>query len=192
MRGRAARRPTKLPGSCTGLRRWCTRSRTASTGPTKSRQRSPTTSTTSPASPPCRGDPTTPGCPCEKRADRKLRRASARALVEEDREARRAAMKQKTAELAAEKRATELLPRAGEPGPAALRTPGRFRLPRHQDTSATLAGAYPFLAEGGLGSEGVFVGQDLYSGSSFVYDPWVLYARGLITAPNLVLAGIRS
>ena len=45
-------------------------------------------------------------------------------------------------------------------------------------------------AEGGLGSDGVFVGQDLYSGSSFVYDPWVLYARGLITAPNLVLAGI--
>ena len=85
---------------------------------------------------------------------------------------------------------TVTLPRAGEPGPAALRTPGRFRLPRHQDTSATLAGAYPFLAEGGLGSEGVFVGQDLYSGSSFVYDPWILYARGLITAPNLVLAGI--
>ncbi|WP_456236347.1 ATP-binding protein [Acidipropionibacterium acidipropionici] len=36
----------------------------------------------------------------------------------------------------------------------------------------------------------MFVGQDLYSGGSFVYDPWVLYARGLITAPNLVLAGI--
>lgn len=82
------------------------------------------------------------------------------------------------------------VPRSGERGPAALRTPLRFRLPRHQDTSATLAGAYPFLAEGGLGSDGVFVGTDLYSGSSFVYDPWVLYARGLITAPNLVLAGI--
>ena len=36
----------------------------------------------------------------------------------------------------------------------------------------------------------MFVGQDLYGGSSFVYDPWVLYSRGLITAPNLVLAGI--
>lgn len=71
-----------------------------------------------------------------------------------------------------------------------LRTPGRLRLPKHQDTSATWAGAYPFLAEGGLGADGVFVGQDLYSGSSFVYDPWVLYARGQITAPNVVLAGI--
>ena len=53
-----------------------------------------------------------------------------------------------------------------------------------------LADAYPFLAEGGLGSNGVFVGQDLYSGGSFVYDPWVLYAQGLITAPNVILAGI--
>ncbi|QCX27732.1 VirB4 family type IV secretion system protein [Nocardioides jishulii] len=126
----------------------------------------------------------------EKRTDRKLRNASARALINDDRDVQRSTARQKAAALAAEKRATVLLPRTGEPGPAALRTPGRFRLPRHQDTSATLAGAYPFLAEGGLGSEGVFVGQDLYSGSSFVYDPWVLYARGLITAPNLVLAGI--
>jgi hypothetical protein len=126
----------------------------------------------------------------ERRRDRKLRRASARALIAEEREARRTIAKQKAEDLAAERRSTITLPRAGEPGPAALRTPGRFRLPRHQDTSATLAGAYPFLAEGGLGAEGVFVGQDLYSGSSFVYDPWVLYARGLITAPNLVLAGI--
>jgi hypothetical protein len=126
----------------------------------------------------------------EKRRNRKLRNASARALLAEDRAVRRAIAKQKADDLAAERSETVVLPRAGEPGPAALRTPGRLRLRRHQDTSATLAGAYPFLAEGGLGSEGVFVGQDLYSGSSFVYDPWVLYARGLITAPNLVLAGI--
>ena len=46
------------------------------------------------------------------------------------------------------------------------------------------------VAEGGLGSSGVFVGQDLYSGGSFVYDPWVLYQTGVITAPNVVVAGI--
>lgn len=126
----------------------------------------------------------------EKRADRKLRKASAQALITDDRNVQRSTARQRAADLADEKRGTVLLPRAGEPGRAALRTPRQFRLPRHQDTSATLAGAYPFLAEGGLGSEGVFVGQDLYSGSSFVYDPWVLYARGVITAPNLVLAGI--
>ncbi|MGZ6583146.1 MAG: ATP-binding protein [Solirubrobacteraceae bacterium] len=126
----------------------------------------------------------------ERRKDRKLRKASARARINENIVAKRGSGRAKAQALAAERRETQVLPRAGEPGPAALRTPGRLRLPRHQDTSATLAGAYPFLAEGGLGSEGVFVGQDLYSGSSFVYDPWVLYARGLITAPNLVLAGI--
>ena len=126
----------------------------------------------------------------ERRHDRKLRKAAARDLLSTDREARRTEAKRKAEQLSAERRATVTLPRPGETGPAALRTPGRFRVPRHQDTSATLAGAYPFLAEGGLGSEGVFVGQDLYSGSSFVYDPWILYARGLITAPNLVLAGI--
>lgn len=111
-------------------------------------------------------------------------------MVKHDRDTRRTSAKREYDELKAERREIVVLPKSGETGPAALRTPGRFRLPRHQDTSATLAGAYPFLAEGGLGSEGVFVGQDLYSGSSFVYDPWILYARGLITAPNLVLAGI--
>lgn len=126
----------------------------------------------------------------ERRRDRLTRRAAAKSLLAEDRDARKIAAKAKTDELAAERRATVVLPKSGEHGPAALRTPGRLRVPRHQDTSATLAGAYPFLAEGGLGSDGVFIGQDLYSGSSFVYDPWVLYARGLITAPNLVLAGI--
>ncbi|WP_141013683.1 ATP-binding protein [Nocardioides sambongensis] len=126
----------------------------------------------------------------ESRRDRKTRRAAARQLVRADQADQRATAKAKADLLKAERRATPLLPRAGEHGPAALRTPGRLQLPRHQDTSATLAGAYPFLAEGGLGSDGVFVGQDLYSGSSFVYDPWVLYTRGTITAPNVVLAGI--
>lgn len=126
----------------------------------------------------------------EKRRLRKQRRAAAKRLEADRRAGDRAQRRAKFDAERAERRATTYLPNAGEPGPAQLRSPGRFKLPRHQDTSATLAGAYPFLAEGGLGANGVFVGQDLYSGDSFVYDPWVLYARGLITAPNLVLAGI--
>ena len=126
----------------------------------------------------------------ERRKARKQRRMAATRLEATQRRAEKDAARAKAEAELAERRATRYLPAAGEPGQAALRTPGRFRLPRHQDTSATLAAAYPFVAEGGLGSEGVFVGQDLYSGGSFVYDPWVLYARGLITAPNLVLAGI--
>ena len=116
--------------------------------------------------------------------------STAARIAAEQREADRETARQEARQQRAEQKATITLPTAGQPGPAALRTPGRFRLPKHQDTSATLAGQYPFLAEGGLGSEGIFVGQDLYSGGSFVYDPWVLYRRGIITAPNVVLAGI--
>ncbi|MFT3799065.1 ATP-binding protein [Microbacterium sp.] len=126
----------------------------------------------------------------ERRRHRKARQHAAARVEADARQARKVEAKAKWEAEQTERRATTYLPAAGEPGPAALRTPGRFRLPKHQDTSATLAGQYPFLAEGGLGSQGVFVGQDLYSGGSFVFDPWVLYQRGIITAPNIVLAGI--
>lgn len=126
----------------------------------------------------------------ERRKHRKARRQAAAQVEADARQTRKAEAKAKWEAEQAEKRNTVYLPAAGEPGPAALRTPGRFRLPHHQDTSATLAGQYPFLAEAGLGSSGVFIGQDLYSGGSFVFDPWELYRRGIITAPNIVLAGI--
>ncbi|WP_152814961.1 ATP-binding protein [Georgenia subflava] len=126
----------------------------------------------------------------ERRRVRKARERAAADVVAAARHTRQQSARAEHDAQRTERRSTTYLPTAGEPGPATLRTPGRFRLPKHQDTSATWGGAYPFLAEGGLGSEGVFVGQDLYSGSSFVYDPWVLYQRGLITAPNVVLAGI--
>ena len=126
----------------------------------------------------------------ERRRARKERRQAAVRIATAKRTAEQEEAKRKLAIERAERKATGLLPAAGEPGPAALRTPGRIRLPKHQDTSATLAAQYPYLAEGGLGSNGVFIGQDLYSGASFVYDPWVLYQAGVITAPNMVLAGI--
>ena len=126
----------------------------------------------------------------ERRKHRKARRQAAAQVEADARQTRKAEAKARWEAEQAETRNTVYLPAAGEPGPAALRTPGRFRLPRHQDTSATLAGQYPFLAEAGLGSSGVFIGQDLYSGGSFVFDPWELYRRGIITAPNIVLAGI--
>ena len=107
----------------------------------------------------------------ERRKYRKQRREAASRLLAEQRRTEREAAKAKAAAEQAERRATTYLPKAGEPGPAMLRSPGRFRLPRHQDTSAVLAAQYPFLAEGGLGSQGVFVGQDMYSGGSFMFDP---------------------
>lgn len=126
----------------------------------------------------------------ERRGARKKRAQAAAELRSADRDARKAAERDRLNAEVAERKGVTFLPRAGESGPRSLRTRRPFRLPAHQDTTATLAGAYPFMAEGGLGSQGVFVGHDLYSGGSFVYDPWVLYQRGLITAPNVVLAGI--
>lgn len=91
----------------------------------------------------------------EKRRLRKQRRQAAAQLAAEQHHREAQAQREKAAAERAEQKATHYLPAAGESGPAALRSPGRFRLPRHQDTSAMLAGAYPFLAEGGLGSQGV-------------------------------------
>jgi type IV secretory pathway VirB4 component len=90
----------------------------------------------------------------------------------------------------AEARQSGFLPRGGEEGRAALRTWRRLRLQPHRATSEVLSAAYPFLAEAGLGSDGVLIGHDSWSGAGFVYDPWVLYQSGALTNPNALLAGV--
>lgn len=82
-----------------------------------------------------------------------------------------------------------LLPALGENRPEALRQLRTLSLPAHRATSDVLAGAYPFLAEAGLGEAGVFIGQDAWSGGGFCFDPWVLYQHGVLTNPNCLLAG---
>jgi hypothetical protein len=47
---------------------------------------------------------------------------------------------------------------------------------------------YPFASEAGLGGCGVLIGRDLLGGA-FVYDPFELYRRGLLTNPNMVVIG---
>ena len=126
----------------------------------------------------------------ESRRDRKTRLQAEASIYAAANSRNRADIRARYDAERAEARTTTYLPPGGETGPVALRSYRRLRVPTHQDTSATLAGAYPFLAEGGMGSAGVFVGQDLYSSGSFVYDPWELYRQGIITAPNIVLAGI--
>lgn len=58
----------------------------------------------------------------------------------------------------------------------------------HRLTTAHLQAAYPFVAEGGLGGRGAFIGRDLFGGS-FTYDAFELYEQGIITSPNMVIAG---
>jgi intein/homing endonuclease len=61
------------------------------------------------------------------------------------------------------------------------------RRPAHRVTTAHLQAAYPFISEGGLGSEGVYIGRDVFGGS-FCFDPWSLYGKE-ITGPNMLVIG---
>ena len=106
---------------------------------------------------------------------------------------RKAWMERRRAEVEAvkaEQRSAGYLPKGGEKGPAALRSYRKLKVQPHRATSDVLAGAYPFLAEAGLGSDGVLIGTDSWSGAAFVYDPWVLYEQGVLTNPNQLLAGV--
>ncbi len=59
----------------------------------------------------------------------------------------------------------------------------------HQLSTAHFQAAYPAVAEAGLGSEGVYIGSDLHGGS-FVYDPWLLYQRGVLSIANTLVLGM--
>ncbi len=126
-------------------------------------------------------------------ATRAQRRAAARAARRIEADARRAVQAAKRAQLEAERaerRAASYLPATGDTGPDALRCHRRLTLPPHRATSEILGGAYPFLAEAGLGTDGLLIGVDAWSGASFCFDPWVLYERGVLTNPNMLLAGV--
>jgi hypothetical protein len=114
---------------------------------------------------------------------------AARQIELERRRSLMAARKAEIAEARAQQHEAAYLPKAGEPGSSAGRSHSRLRITPHRATSETLAGAYPFLAEEGLGSEGALIGQDAWSGTAFCYDPWELYRRGVLTNPNMFLAG---
>src|ERR1700735_853891 len=62
------------------------------------------------------------------------------------------------------------------------------RIPAHQITTRNLGAAYPFIAEAGLGQRGVVIGDDLLGGS-FVFDPFELYAQGVVSNPHMVVFG---
>jgi hypothetical protein len=66
----------------------------------------------------------------------------------------------------------------------------RLRVPRHRGTTAHVCSAYPFLAEPGLGARGVYIGTNvLTGGGGFAYDPFTAYADGILTNPNVIVAG---
>ena len=63
-------------------------------------------------------------------------------------------------------------------------------LPRHRATTAHLCSAYPFAAELGLGTQGVYLGSNLLTGGGgFAFDPFEAYTAGIVTNPNMLIAG---
>jgi type IV secretory pathway VirB4 component len=60
--------------------------------------------------------------------------------------------------------------------------------PGHRNTTRHAQAIYPFIAPGGLGGRGVFVGRDA-TGGVFCFDPWVLYGDGVLDDPNVIVLG---
>jgi type IV secretory pathway VirB4 component len=60
--------------------------------------------------------------------------------------------------------------------------------PGHRCTTRHAQAIYPFMAAGGLGGRGVFIGRD-GAGCAFCYDPWTLYGEGILDDPNAIVLG---
>ncbi|MEU7601916.1 ATP-binding protein [Streptomyces sp. NPDC041003] len=123
--------------------------------------------------------------------DRNTRKAARRQLAEAQAKARAEATSPSGEhEPAAEEMPLPLYPAAGRPGAASARG-NRLRLPAHRMTTAVAAGAYPFLAEGGLGADGIYIGRDVHAEAAFTFDPFTLYGKVEgFTNPNVLLAGV--
>lgn len=66
--------------------------------------------------------------------------------------------------------------------------PRSVERPGHRCTTRHAQAIYPFLAAGGLGGRGVFVGRDS-AGGAFCFDPWALYQEGVLDDPNVIVLG---
>ncbi|BCM65738.1 hypothetical protein EASAB2608_01072 [Streptomyces sp. EAS-AB2608] len=124
--------------------------------------------------------------------DRAARRAARRRLAEAAAKARTETTNRTLTGAGPAERDTPppVYPAGGRPGRASARG-NPLRLPAHRMTTAIAAGAYPFLAEGGLGAEGIYIGRDVHAEASFVFDPFALYGKVEgFTNPNVLLAGV--
>jgi hypothetical protein len=127
--------------------------------------------------------------PVQNRRGVRARLRSARAIEAEHRRRQVTSRRRQREDERVGRRTAGYLPARGERRPQAGRAWWRLRVPPHRATSEVLAGAYPFLAEEGLGSAGILVGEDAWSRSAFCYDPWVLYEHGTLSNPNAILLG---
>ena len=77
----------------------------------------------------------------------------------------------------------------GPAGSQAGRVFHRMRLRAQEETTAQIAGAYPFVAERGFTADGAYIGQDRFTRGAFKFDPFELYRAGLLPNPNVGIFG---
>lgn len=122
--------------------------------------------------------------------DPRRRRRSAKGWSRRSRREARAAA---TAERAAMRRAQAALRRGAQPprlrGPFRGQTFHKLRLPAHMETTAQIAGIYPFVVDAGLDVPGMYIGRHVWSGNSFVFDVFELYRQQVIENPNFAVFG---
>lgn len=92
--------------------------------------------------------------------------------------------------LAAIAAALDLAPRGrGPAGRNAGRVFHRMRLRAQEETTAQIAGTYPFVAERGFQADGAYIGRDRFTRGAFRFDPFELYRAGLLPNPNVGIFG---
>ena len=77
----------------------------------------------------------------------------------------------------------------GPAGPMAGRVFHRMRLRAQEETTAQIAGTYPFVAERGFTADGAYIGRDRFTRGAFRFDPFELYRAGLLPNPNVGIFG---
>ena len=77
----------------------------------------------------------------------------------------------------------------GPAGRSAGRVFHRMRLRAQEETTAQVAGTYPFVAERGFQADGAYIGRDRFTRGAFKFDPFELYRAGLLPNPNVGIFG---
>ena len=84
----------------------------------------------------------------------------------------------------------DLAPLGGGPaGRHAGRVFHRMHLRAQEETTAQVAGTYPFVAERGFMADGAYIGQDRFTRGAFRFDPFELYRAGVLPNPNVGIFG---
>ena len=64
-----------------------------------------------------------------------------------------------------------------------------LKIPFNSATTGHIPVLYPWHADAGLGNEGIYIGENAYTGQAWCWDPFVLYERDVIKSPNVAVLG---